>query len=467
MLHTRETSPESGKKGTFFINRNFAFLWGGQAVSVTGDYVFRTMLVLWTTTVLARGQSWAPLAVSGVLLASSVPTFLLGPAAGVFADRWEKRLVMMRMDMLRAVLVTLLILVTIPLPFLANGRLPILWQLGALYCIVFLTSLCDQFFNPANMTLISYIVEEQDRPRASGLNQVTGNLAIVVGPALGALLFFSVGIQWALVFDALSFVVSFVAIRAMHVSPAAKQDGSVPQDSFSREFLEGLRFFAHSRVLVTILVTGVIVLLGAGAFTALNIFFVTQNLHASASIYGVVGSVAGLGAIVGAVFATVFVQRLGVVRVFWVSVLMVGVVVLLFARMTSVIPALVLAFLVGFANTPINVTMMPLLLYATPQKLIGRVTAVLSTMISAASILSIVLAGYLDSTVLRDFHMTVWGIVFGPVDTIFTGAGILAVFAGFYAMVNLRGIRLEDGNGKREHMSSTGPLLPVVAGDET
>lgn len=76
--------------------------------------------------------------------------------------------------------------------------------------------------------------------------------------------------------------------------------------------------------------------------------------------------------------------------------------------------------------------------YATPQKLIGRVTAVLSTMISAASTLSIVLAGYLDSTVLRDFYMTFWGIAFGPVDTIFTGAGILAVFAGFFAMVNLR-----------------------------
>jgi len=468
MLHTRETSPESGRKGTFFINRNFAFLWGGQAVSVIGDAVFRTMLILWTTTVLARGQTWAPLVVSGVLLASSVPTFLLGPAAGVFADRWEKHLVMMRMDMLRAVLVTLLILVTIPLPFLTNGRLPILWQLGALYSIVFLTSLCDQFFNPATMALISHIVEEPDQPRASGLNQVTGNLAMVIGPALGAVLFFSVGIQWALVFDALSFVVSFFAIRAMRVPPVVKQDGQVPQNSFSREFLEGLRFFVRNRVLVTLLITGVIVLLGAGAFNALTIFFVTQNLHAPASIYGVLGSAMGLGAIGGAAFATVFSQRLGVVRVFWISVLTVGGVVLLFARMTSVIPALALAFLVGFANTPINVAVMPLLLHTTPHQFVGRVTAVLSPMMSAASTLSIVLAGYLASTVLHDFHRSLWGIAFGPVDTIFTGAGILAVFAGFYAMVNLRGIRLEDGNGKRMHTSSTGPLLPVVvAGDET
>lgn len=450
MLPERETPLEPGKKGGFFINRNFALLWGGQGVSVIGDYIFQTMLVLWTTTVIAKGQSWAPLVVSGVLLAGSVPTFLLGPVAGVFADRWEKRLIMMRMDLLRAVLIILLILVTgvIPLPFLAGGRLPILWQLGALYGIIFLTSSCDQFFNPANMALIGHIVKEPDRARASGLNEVTGNLAIVVGPALGAVLFFSIGIQWALLFDALSFAISFLAIRAMRVPRFAKQGRLMSQHSFLYEFLEGLRFYASNRVLVTILVTGVIVLLGAGAFNALNIFFVTQNLHASASIYGVLGSAAGLGAIVGAAFATVFAQRLGVTRVFWVSVLAVGGVVLLFARMTSVIPALALAFLIGFTNTPINVTVMPLLLHATPQKFIGRVTAVLSPVMSAASTLSVALAGYLDSTVLRDFHSTFLGIAFGPVDTIFTCAGILAVIAGFYAMLNLRDIRLEDGSRK-------------------
>ena len=60
-----------------------------------------------------------------------------------------------------------------------------------------------------------------------------------------------------------------------------------------------------------------------------------------------------------------------------------------------------------------------------------------------------------------------WGIAFGPVDTIFTGAGILAIFAGFYAVVNLHSIRLEDENEKRVQASSTDPLATVVAEDET
>jgi len=449
MIHERETSSERGKEGGFFINRNFVLLWSGQAISVTGNYVFQTMLVLWITTAIVKGQSWAPLAVSGVLLASSIPTFLIGPISGVFADRWDRRLLMMRMDALRAVLILLLIFFVgaIPLPFLVGGRLLIVWQLGTLYGIVFLINVCDQFFNPANMALISHIVEEPHRARASGLDEVTRNLAMVVGPALGTLLFLSVGIVWALLVDALSFAVSFLAIgaiRAPHTTSIEEEQMHRP--SFRREFLEGLRFYVNNRVLMTILMVGVMVLLGAGAFNALNIFFVTQNLHASPSLYGVLASAAGLGAIVGAVFATAFAQRLGVVRVFWISILAVGGVVLLFSRTTNVIPALVLAFLMGFTNTPINVAVMPLLLHVTPRELVGRVVAVLSPMMSAASILSIALAGYLASTVLHTFHATVFGIAFGPVDTIFTCAGLLAVIAGFYAMVSLRGIRLEEGS---------------------
>jgi len=122
----------------------------------------------------------------------------------------------------------------------------------------------------------------------------------------------------------------------------------------------------------------------------------------------------------------------------------VGVAVLLFARQTSIVPALVLAFLIGFTNTPINVAVMPLLLHVTPRKFVGRVAAVLAPMMSAASTFSIALAGYLASTVLRNFHVIAFGIAFGPIDTIFTCAGLLAVIAGLYAMVSLRGVRLED-----------------------
>ena len=61
--------------------------------------------------------------------------------------------------------------------------------------------------------------------------------------------------------------------------------------------------------------------------------------------------------------------------------------------------------------------------------------------------LSIALAGYLESTVLYRFHATFAGITLGPVDTIFTATSILAIFGGLYAVVSLRGIHLVGERG--------------------
>src|SRR5260370_29956210 len=182
----------------FLINRNFALLWGGQTISVLGDSIFTITLVLWVATRIARGQPWAPLAVSGVLLATIAPEFLVSPIAGVFADRWNRRRIMLAMDAMRAVLIALLVFATgsTPLPFVPGDQLPLVWQLGAIYGIVFLASICSQFFNPALFAFIATTVEEPQRARASGLRQPSATLAALVGPAPAAPPFFRPGAAW-------------------------------------------------------------------------------------------------------------------------------------------------------------------------------------------------------------------------------------------------------------------------------
>src|SRR5436305_12447042 len=88
------------------VNRNYAKLWYGQAVSAVGDTVFGTTLVLWVSQVLVRGSAWAPAAVSGILVAAGAAVGLVGPVAGVFVDRWNRKLTMMRTAAIRAAIVT-------------------------------------------------------------------------------------------------------------------------------------------------------------------------------------------------------------------------------------------------------------------------------------------------------------------------------------------------------------------------
>jgi hypothetical protein len=69
------------------LGRNFALLWTGQGISLFEEVVFDATLILWIATSIARGQAWAPLAVSGVLLAALAPTMVAGLFAGVLVDR--------------------------------------------------------------------------------------------------------------------------------------------------------------------------------------------------------------------------------------------------------------------------------------------------------------------------------------------------------------------------------------------
>lgn len=436
----------------FFINRDFALLLGGQFISVIGDFTFATTLILWVATLIARGQPWAPLAVSGVLLASILPDLLVGPLAGVFADRWDKRRTMLRMDAARAILIALLVLATgaVPLPFVPGGRLPLLWQLGAIYGVVFLAGACAQLFNPSIFALLAAIVEEPDRARASGLNQGASSFAAVLGPALAALLFFGAGIHWALLLNALSFVVSFLAVLAMRArgesrSEALGESGEADAPAgFLRELGDGLRFYAGNRILVTLLVAGVLALLGFGTLNTLGIFFVTENLHASAGVYGILASVQGVGLIVGAVLAGLFAQRVGVARILGGSLVAWGVVVLVYARQTSLVPAFALMGLTGVLLSAAQVAETPLLMHATPREYLGRVAAVFGPAISISELLGIGISGYLASTGLRGFHARVLGLAIGPIDSIFTVVGISILAGGVYALVNLRGVRLAE-----------------------
>lgn len=429
------------KRPGFLINRNFGLLWGGQAISVLGDFAFNTTLILWIGSVIGRGQSWGPLAVSGVLMAELIPIVVVGPLAGVFVDRWDKRRTMISMDMLRAALIALLLLVSVvPL------SLPVGWLLGAIYAMVFLTNACAQFFNPSQMALIGDIVEERERARASGLSQATFSLAILVAPPLAAPVLFAFGVQWALLLNALSFVVSFLTILAIH-PPQQSASQAEARQRFLREFADGLRFFGSSRVLMTILLAGIVALLGAGCLNALDLFFVTGNLHTDASLYGLLGAAGGAGGLLGAVLASVFARRIGVARMFWLALTGLGVFAVVYARMTSFAPAVVANLLIGFTNGPINVAIDPLILHVTKREFVGRVMAVILPMINLASIISIALAGVLASTLLHGFHATLLGVTFGPIDTIFTGAGVLVILGGLYAAVNLRGVHLAGERG--------------------
>jgi len=436
-----------------FINRNFALLWVGQIISMAGDNFFDTTLLLWVATQIGRGQSWTPLGVSAILLASSLPTVLIGPLAGVFVDRWDKRRTMLASDLIRAVLI--FSLVPLGSLLIENGRLPTLWSLVILCLIAFLDSALTRFFIPSTFVLTGDIVKKDEQAQAMGMMQLVVRIPMLLGPPLAAILFFALGAQLALLFNAFSYLFSFLLVFLMRPPQSARSLKSGEKGQFFREFTGGFRFFFGNRVLTTVLIASCLVVLHNGAFSALGVFFLQQNLHAPLNLYGFLDTALAGGLILGSAVAAFVVQRLGLLRVLSVGLLLCGLLALIYSRLTNFVAALVTLFVLGIIIAGVNISTGPLVLQSTPKELTGRVSAILAPSLSLFYSLSLACVGYLDSTIMRNFHQTWLGVSFGPVDTIFLGAGILAIFGGVFAFVKLRGLALTSESPQQEHIQAT------------
>jgi MFS family permease len=418
------------------VNRNYAKLWYGQAVSAIGDAVFGTTLVLWVSQVLARGLPWAPAAVSGILVAAGVAVALVGPVAGVFVDRWNRKSTMMRTEVIRAALVTALT----GLSFVPVRDLPVGVWLTAVYLVVFILNAAGQFFNPARFAMTGDVVQgEEARARAAGLTEATTSAAAIVGPPIAALLLLTVGFQWALAANAISYVVSYLAIRFLRLAsvPRPPTPSRAGEASLHAEFSVGLRLFVRNRFLVTLLTVTMICQCGTGAINALNVFFVTRDLHATPRLFGIAETAMGVGFIVGALAAGRMVRRVGARTLTWSGLLATGVLAAGYAMQRSFPAGLVMLAIYAMPIAMLNTAVAPLLLDAVPRQFLGRVMAVFSPVNQLASMLSVIISGWLASTVLRGFRASFAGVTLNSVSLIFIVSGGLIFVSGIRAFTAL------------------------------
>jgi MFS family permease len=266
-----------------------------------------------------------------------------------------------------------------------------------------------------------------------------GYTAAVIGPPLAAPLLFQAGPYLALFINAGSFVGSFLLIRAIRVAPAAAPaaaTGSVSR--FFAEFRSGLAYSSRTPIVRAILIAVVTVTLGAGAINALMVFFVTDNLHRPADLFGTMGMGEGLGAIVGTLTAAWWCRRLGDIRVVCFGLLGVGAGLVTLARLDNLWWAIAVTLILAIPLGAVNVALSPIMLRSIPRGLLGRVSGILNPLQQLASMIAALVAGWLASTVLRDFHRTLGPLTFGRIDTIFLVSGLIVVICGVYAFVALR-----------------------------
>ncbi len=270
-------------------NYDFLIFWVGQTISNLGSSftIFALPLLIFKLTGSAFDMGLA-------MAVTFLPYLLFGLPMGAWADRMNRKRLMMLSDLARA-----LLLVSIPC-FSALNILSIWW----IYLVMFATSTLGICFNAAQAAAIPSLASGEDLLKANGRIQASYSATMVIGPILAGLLITTISIPMLLICDTATFVVSalsFVLIR---------RDLNVAQPSapkkLSADIAEGLRYVLGHPVLRTIaLLTGILSFTGS-TIEAQIILFAKHQYQISDAQVGLFFSAGGLGVVALSLPAGIF-----------------------------------------------------------------------------------------------------------------------------------------------------------------
>lgn len=189
--------------------REFRYLWFAQVVSLLGDW-FNTI----ATVILVNRYTDSGLAVGALFVARALPLFVLGPVAGVVADRLNRKMVLIATDLFRAVIVLALLFVNTP------------DRVWLVYVITVAQFSVSAFFEPARSAILPSLIKYDELLPANTLSSATWSAMLAFGAAIGGIAAGLLGTDIAIVIDAVTFLVSGMLVLQI-VMPTADPDDDV------------------------------------------------------------------------------------------------------------------------------------------------------------------------------------------------------------------------------------------------
>jgi len=385
-------------------------LWVGQIISQLGDRLDQMALIAF---VYSRAQG-STIGIAKILSFTIIPVFVIGPLAGVYVDKWDRRRTMYTCDLLRAALVF-----TIPFfLFSLKSFIPI-------YIIIFLVFSIGRFFVTAKLAIVPDLVKKEDLLMANSLVNTTGMIAAILGFGISGVIVEWLGAKGGFYLDALSFFISagfiFLIITkakvAMDLRRVSKEIVEVIRKSVLQELKDGLLYFTrHREIRFT---AGVIFLLWSalGAVYVVLIVFVQKTLHSATKDLGLLIMFLGIGLFMGSMLYGRFGQRLSHYKTIFASLILSGIMLVVFALIISRYPdfrvAAGLALALGFLISPIMIASNTIIHKVSANEMMGKIFSSLEIIMHLGFLLFMFLSSILAERFSEVIILVVVGCIFG------------------------------------------------------
>ena len=372
-MQNNATSPKQVRK----FSSDFWKYWTGQTISNLGSSI-----TLFALPLLVYKISGSALDLGIASAATFLPYLLFGLILGAWADRVNRKRMMIGTDIGRA-----LIIVTIPLLF-AFGLLTIWW----IYIVAFIHATMTICFEAGEFAAIPSLVNQDDLVTANGRIQASYSGASIVGPLLAGVLVTLMPLSTLLLFDSLSFLASSFSLALINIS-FNKGEKRAPT-SLRSDVFEGLRYVFSNPVLRNISIMMALVnFVGSTAFAQL-IFFAKSQLQATDFQASLLYSAGSFGVVILALAAGPLRKHWSFSTVALGALMLEGILTVVFSLMHMYWAAVVLWTLIGGLGILFNINTSSLRQTIVPNHLLGRVMSIASVIAWSAIPLGSLLGGF-------------------------------------------------------------------------
>ena len=363
-------------------NKGYLTLMGAQAISSIGDWLSIVAII----TLVGLKWNASPIEVSFVILCLAVPMALLGPVAGIVADRLNRKVLMIVSDVVRAGLILLLTIVS---------------ELWMVYAILLAVGVFSSVFIPAKNGKLKELVDQEDMKGAMSLTSVIDSSTKILGPLMSGLLVTLMGAQMVFIIDSGTFLLSALLLLFLPKTlKVVETEKTEKQESFKQEMILGARFIKSSRFMVAGLLLLAISLLMVQLSDSQLIVLLRELTTASPDLFGYLVTASGSGMFLAGVYLTkktdykAFPLMLVGVCGIGLSFGMLGVFTY-FDLGYSIVWAALLGFLAGFSASLTFVPFQASVQVETPVHMTGRVFGVVNSVTTTATIIGPLLGGWM------------------------------------------------------------------------
>ncbi|MBD7985656.1 MFS transporter [Sporosarcina sp. Sa2YVA2] len=317
--------------------KQYGLLLGGLGFSNLGNWIYLIALNLavWHLT-------HSPAAVAGIYIAGPLARILSNFFVGSIIDRNDRKRLMVYSDIVRGIIVCMM-------PFSTS-----VW---VIYSLIFLANIAGSFFGPSSTYVITKLVNDEDKLRFNAVNSTLSYGSFMIGPALAGGIIAISNTSVAMWVNAFTFFVCAWAIASL---PRIENEVSGESDRFTigvirSDFSQVWNYIRKKPHLLTFFALYIPALMLAFALDSQEMTFLKDVLQTTDATYGVVVSIAGIGAIAGGLCATALVKKLSLQTYIGVGFSMTMLSYLLFyssgVLWLAIVIFITLGFFMAFSNT--------------------------------------------------------------------------------------------------------------------